>query len=87
MQLLLHVKQRRVLPVHAVVLAARTVTADRAQVFAARQRVIRRIRRDRLALAAGRRAQEVAVTTSIEGSYMQSREQRVIYESTSLRSR
>lgn len=56
------------LPVDAVVFAACTVAADRAQMFAARQRMIRRIRRDRLALTTGRCTQEVAVTTSIEGS-------------------
>lgn len=56
------------LPVDAVVFATRTVAADRAQMFAARQRMIRRIRRDRLALTTGRCTQEVAVTTSIEGS-------------------
>lgn len=47
-------------------LPARTIAADRTQMLAARQRVIRRIRR--FALATRRRAQEVAVTTSIEGS-------------------
>lgn len=49
--------------------AARAVAADRTQVFTARQRVIRWIRRDRLALTTGRRAQEVAVATGIEGSW------------------
>jgi len=49
-------------------LAASSIAANRTQVFAARQGVIRRIRRDRFALATGRCTQEVAVTTSIEGS-------------------
>jgi len=61
------------------VFATRTVTADRTQMFAARQGVIRRIRRDRFALAAGRRTQEVAVTTSIEGS-LHAKQRTIVYE-------
>jgi len=61
------------------VFATRTVAADRTQMFAARQGVIRRIRRDRFALAAGRRTQEVAVTTSIEGS-LHAKQRTIVYE-------
>ena len=67
-------------PVNAVVFATRTVAADRTQMFAARQGVIRRIRRDRFALAAGRCTQEVAVTTSIEGS-LHAKQRTIVYES------
>lgn len=67
------------LPVNAVVFATRTVAADRTQMFAARQGVIRRIRRDRFALAAGRCTQEVAVTTSIEGS-LHAKQRTIVYE-------
>jgi len=47
--------------------------------LAARQRVIRRIRR--FALATGRRTQDVAVTTSIEGS-LHAKQRTTVYEST-----
>jgi len=67
-------------PVNAVVFATSTVAADRTQMFAARQGVIRRIRRDRFALAAGRCTQEVAVTTSIEGS-LHAKQRTIVYES------
>lgn len=58
------------LPIDAIVLAAGTVTADRAEVFASGKRVVRRVGRDSFVLATRRRAQKVAVTTSVEGSYM-----------------
>jgi len=66
-------------PVDAVVFPARAIAADRTQVLAARQRVIRRIRR--FALATGRRTQDVAVTTSIEGS-LHAKQRTTVYEST-----
>lgn len=72
------------LPVNAVVFAARTVAADRTQMFAAGQGMIRRIRRDRFALTAGRCTQEVAVTTSIEGSLHAKQRERSSMRSTPL---
>lgn len=61
-------------PVDTIVFSAGTVTADGAEVFASGKRVIRRVGCDRFVLSARRGAEEVAVTTSVEGSYMQRRE-------------